>query len=134
MEDADELLVTLSESLRAAITLNTRIALSDEVQAVDLLFMLAKLGASNFQVTMLISEGLEDIVTALSDTQSYTALCGKLLPTLTGAFDVANLTEDNPLVTVSYSTEPFLYGLCFRLYVFVFMFMFLCFILLFRLY
>ncbi|KAI1069863.1 hypothetical protein LB507_008120 [Fusarium sp. FIESC RH6] len=101
MEDADELLVTLSESLRAAITLNTRIALSDEVQSVDLLFMLAKLGASNFQVTMLISEGLEDIVTALSDTQSYTALCGKLLPTLTGAFDVANLTEDNPLVTVA---------------------------------
>ncbi|KAM0384275.1 hypothetical protein ACHAPY_001651 [Fusarium culmorum] len=101
MEDADELLVTLSESLRAAITLDTRIALSNEVQSVDLLFMLAKLGASNFQVTMLISEGLEDIVTALSDTESYTALCGKLLPTLTGAFDVANLTEDNPLVTVA---------------------------------
>lgn len=105
MEDADELLVTLSESLRAAITLDTRIALSNEVQSVDLLFMLAKLGASNFQVTMLISEGLEDIVTALSDTESYTALCGKLLPTLTGAFDVANLTEDNPLVTVRYYIE-----------------------------
>jgi hypothetical protein len=105
MEDADELLVTLSESLRAAITLDTRIALSNEVQSVDLLFMLAKLGASNFQVTMLISEGLEDVVTALSDPPSYTALCGKLLPTLTGAFDVANLTEDNPLVTVSFYAE-----------------------------
>ncbi|KIL92684.1 hypothetical protein FAVG1_03864 [Fusarium avenaceum] len=101
MEDADELLVTLAESLRAAITIDTRIALSNDVQSVDLLFLLAKLGASNFQVTMLISEAFEDIVAALSDTESYTALCGKLLPTLTGAFDVANLTEDNPLVTVA---------------------------------
>ncbi|KAM0563392.1 hypothetical protein ACHAPJ_001110 [Fusarium lateritium] len=101
MEDADELLVTLAEALRAAITLDTRIALSNDVQSVDLLFMLAKLGASNFQVTMLVSEAFEEIVGALSDTESYTALCGKLLPTLTGAFDVANLTEDNPLVTVA---------------------------------
>ncbi|KNB07163.1 hypothetical protein FOXG_08431 [Fusarium oxysporum f. sp. lycopersici 4287] len=102
MEDADELLVTLAEALRAAITLDKRIALSNDVKSVDLLFMLAKLGASNFQVTMLISEAFEDIVADLSDTESYTALCAKLLPTLTGAFDVANLTEDNPLVT---STE-----------------------------
>ncbi|PNP75541.1 hypothetical protein FNYG_10950 [Fusarium nygamai] len=101
MEDADELLVTLAESLRAAITLDKRIALSNDVKSVDLLFMLAKLGASNFQVTMLISEAFEDIVADLSDPESYTALCAKLLPTLTGAFDVANLTEDNPLVTVA---------------------------------
>ncbi|KAK2675704.1 Importin-beta, N-terminal domain [Fusarium oxysporum f. sp. vasinfectum] len=101
MEDADELLVTLAEALRAAITLDKRIALSNDVKSVDLLFMLAKLGASNFQVTMLISEAFEDIVADLSDTESYTALCAKLLPTLTGAFDVANLTEDNPLVTVA---------------------------------
>ncbi|EXM29543.1 hypothetical protein FOTG_04735 [Fusarium oxysporum f. sp. vasinfectum 25433] len=107
MEDADELLVTLAEALRAAITLDKRIALSNDVKSVDLLFMLAKLGASNFQVTMLISEAFEDIVADLSDTESYTALCAKLLPTLTGAFDVANLTEDNPLVTVSILMKQF---------------------------
>ncbi|KAF4981325.1 hypothetical protein FZEAL_2858 [Fusarium zealandicum] len=101
MEDADELLVTLAEALRAAITLDTRIALSNDVQSVDLLFMLAKLGASNFQVTMLVSEAFEEIVGSFSDPESYAALCGKILPTLTGAFDVANLTEDNPLVTVA---------------------------------
>lgn len=100
MEDADELLVTLAEALRAAIGLETRIALSNDVQSVDLLFMLAKLGASNFQVTMLVSEAFEEIVGTLSDPASYAALCSKILPTLTGAFDVANLTEDNPLVTV----------------------------------
>lgn len=101
MEDADELLVTLAEALRAAIGLETRIALSNDVQSVDLLFLLAKLGASNFQVTMLVSEAFEEIVGTLSDPASYAALCGKILPTLTGAFDVANLTEDNPLVTVA---------------------------------
>ncbi|KAH7134349.1 armadillo-type protein [Dactylonectria macrodidyma] len=101
MEDADELLVTLAEALRAAICLETRIALSNDVQSVDLLFLLAKLGASNFQVTMLVSEAFEEIVGSLADPVSYATLCGKILPTLTGAFDVANLTEDNPLVTVA---------------------------------
>ena len=105
MEDADELLVTLSEALRAAIGLDTRIALSADVPSVDLLFLLAKLGASNFQVTMIISEAVEEIVSSLSDSASFSTLCTRILPTLTGAFDVANLTEDNPLVTVRFSTE-----------------------------
>lgn len=101
MEEADELLVVLAETLRAAIGLDTKIALSGDIQSTDLLFMLAKLGASNFQVTMLISEAFEDIVGSLSDSASFGALCARTLPTLTGAFDVANITDDNPLVTVA---------------------------------
>lgn len=101
MEDADELLVTLSEALRAAIRLDCRIALSNDVPSIDLLFMLAKVGASNFQVTMMVSEAVEEIVRSLADPESFAALCSKIVPTLIGAFDVANLTEDNPLITVS---------------------------------
>lgn len=101
MEEADELLVTLGEALKAAIIMNTEVALSTEVQPVDMLFLLAKLGASNFQVTVLVSEAFEEIVKALSSGPSFGALCAKTLPTLTGAFDVANLTDDNPLVTVA---------------------------------
>lgn len=101
MEDADELLVTLAEALRSAVTLERRVVLSSEVQTLDLLFLLAKLGASNFQVTMLVTEAFEEVVESNSDPESYTIICSKILPTLTGAFDVANLTEDNPLVTVS---------------------------------
>jgi hypothetical protein len=101
MEDADELLVTLSEALRAAIGLETRIALSNDVQSVDLLFLLAKLGASNFQVTMLVTEAFEDIVGSLSDPASFGALCTKVLPTITGAFDVSDLSDDNPVLGVS---------------------------------
>lgn len=101
MEAADELLVTLTEALRAAIGMDSHIAISSDIPSVDLLFLLAKLGASNFQVTMLVTEAFEDIVGSLSDASSYAALCARILPTLTGAFDVANLTEDNPLVTVA---------------------------------
>lgn len=101
MEEADELLVTLAEALRAAVVMDAKVALSSEVQPIDLLFMLAKLGASNFQVTMLVSEAFEEVVKAMSSSASFSALCAKTLPTLTGAFDVASLTEDNPLVTVA---------------------------------
>lgn len=100
MEEADELLVTLSGALRAAISLNHKIALSSEVQSVDLMFLLAKIGSSNFQVTMVVSEGFEDIVRSLSDPESYGVLCSRVLPTLTAAFDVANVTEDDPLISV----------------------------------
>lgn len=101
MEEADELLVVLAETLRSAISMDTKIVLRDDIQSIDLLFMLAKLGASNFQVTMLITEAFEDIVCSLSDRESFKLLCGRTLPTLTGAFDVANVTEDDPLVTVA---------------------------------
>lgn len=100
MEEADELLVTLAEALRAAILMDTKIALSDDVQPIDLLFTLAKLGASNFQVTMLVSEAFEGIVKGLSMSPSFSLLCSKTLPSLTGAIGVADLTEDNPLITV----------------------------------
>ena len=51
---------------------------------------------------MLICEAFEDLVRAMPDPASYQALCQKVLPSLTGAFDVANVTSDDPLVTVSH--------------------------------
>lgn len=100
LEDADDLLVTLVESLRAAIALDPRIAISGDSGALDLLFVLAKHGASNFQLTMLVSETFEEIVGALSGGDVYTALCTKVLPSLAGAFDVGNMTQDDPLIEV----------------------------------
>lgn len=49
---------------------------------------------------MLICEEFEDIVRTLPDPVSYQALCQKVLPSLTGAFNVADITSDNPLITV----------------------------------
>lgn len=52
---------------------------------------------------MLICEEFEDIVKVMPDPASYQALCEKVLPSLTGAFNVADVTSDNPLITVSWA-------------------------------
>lgn len=101
MEEADELLVTLTGAVRAAISLNHQIALSTEVRSVELLFLLAKLGASNFQVSMLVTEAFEEIVISLSDPESFSRLSAIIIPTLTAAFDVGDVTADSPLVSVA---------------------------------
>ncbi|KAL3420014.1 importin-beta domain-containing protein [Phlyctema vagabunda] len=100
LEDSDDLLVTLVESLRAAMSIDPRICVA-EGGALDLLFVIAKHGASNFQLTMLVNETFEEIVASLAGGDAYAALCSKVLPSLTGAFDVANVTGDDPLVTLA---------------------------------
>ncbi|RKF76586.1 Importin subunit beta-5 [Golovinomyces cichoracearum] len=100
LEDADDLLVTLVETLRAAIKTNPNISIGDS-PVLDLLFTMAKHGAQNFQMTMLVTETFEEIVQNFSGTNLYTQLCLKVLPSLTGAFDVGNITENNPLVELA---------------------------------
>ncbi|KAI9053125.1 hypothetical protein LZ554_003392 [Drepanopeziza brunnea f. sp. 'monogermtubi'] len=101
LEDADDLLVTLVETLRTAIQIDPRITVQSDSGALDLLFVLAKHGAANFQLTMLVSESFEEIVSSLSRSPAYTALCAKVLPSLTGAFDVGDMTGDDPLVELA---------------------------------
>ncbi|PBP23520.1 importin-beta domain-containing protein [Diplocarpon rosae] len=101
LEDADDLLVTLVETLRAAIHVDPRIAIQGGSGALDLLFVLAKHGAANFQLTTLVSETFEGIVASLSARPAYTALCAAVLPSLTGAFDVGEMTGDDPLVELA---------------------------------
>ncbi|KAL2153664.1 hypothetical protein VTH82DRAFT_4819 [Thermothelomyces myriococcoides] len=125
LEDADDLLVTLLETLRTTISMDTRIAIQPESKAIDLLFLVAKHGAANFHVTLIVCETFEDVARTYKDTEGplkdmghprlYAALCSKVLPSITGTFDVANLTQDDPLVTlaaellsllVQYGSEP----------------------------
>ncbi|KAI3342778.1 armadillo-type protein [Ustulina deusta] len=115
IEEADDLLVTLAETLRAAIQIDKRVSVSSDVPALDLLFLIAKHGANNWQVTMLICETFEDIVQTMSDPSAYQALCQKVLPSLTGAFNVADVTSNSPLVVFAaelmtsltqYGSEP----------------------------
>jgi importin-9 len=103
LEEADDLLVTLVESLRAAIMLEPRISIHPGSGVLDLLFLMAKHGAASYQLTTLVNETFEDIVVALSSMgkEGYVALCEKVLPSLTGAFDVGTITGNNPLTTVS---------------------------------
>ncbi|KAH7369251.1 armadillo-type protein [Plectosphaerella cucumerina] len=116
LEELEELVVTLAETIRLAINLDPRIVINNqEVQSVDLLFVIAKHGSANFQALMLVTEGFEDIVRTLSQPEAYAALCTKVLPTLIGAFGTASVTDNDPLVTtatelltvlIQYGSEP----------------------------
>lgn len=115
IEEADDLLVTLLETLRTTICMDLRIAIAPNIPAIDLLFLIAKHGAANFQVNMIVCEAFEEIVRSMGDPQSYTLLCERVVPSIIGSFDIANITQDDPLVTlaaeilvylVEYGTEP----------------------------
>ena len=100
MEDADDLLATLLETIRATINMDIRIALQPENQALNLLFLVAKHGAANFQVTGIVCEAFEDIARTLTDPASYTAFCTNALPLITNSIDASNVMNENPLTTV----------------------------------
>lgn len=115
IEDADDLLVTLTDSVRNAISMDFRVVLSSDIQTLDLLFALAKHGAQNFQAEMIIIETFEDILKSLADPSSFAAFCARALPILMKAFDVADVTSDDPLIILSadilvviceYASEP----------------------------
>ncbi|KAK3986550.1 importin subunit beta-5 [Cladorrhinum sp. PSN332] len=118
LEDADDLLLTLLEVLHLVINMDVRIAIQSDSKALDILFLVAKHGAENFQITSVVNEAFEDVARSLQEAKDpslYTALCAKALPSITGTIDVANLTYDDPLVflaaellevLVEYGSEP----------------------------
>lgn len=95
--DSDDLKVTLAETLRDTIMVNPSVILSSN--AIDVLLNVASNGATNFQLTMIVTEAFEDIVDAISEqgSEAFVHLCGKVLPSITGAIDVGNLTQENAL-------------------------------------
>ncbi|KAF2120900.1 armadillo-type protein [Lophiotrema nucula] len=101
LADSDDLLVTLVETLRDAILLDPSICLTGT--GLDLLFTVASHGANNFQLTMLVNETFEEVTSAIASMgqEAYINLCSKVLPSLTGAFDVGNLTEENNLTILA---------------------------------
>ena len=102
LEDADDLLATLCETLRRAIGLNPAVIVTnDAVPSIDLLFAIARCGARNFHVTLIVNESFEEIVRMLSDPASYVALCAKVVPTLNGFFAFSDMTQDEPLITMA---------------------------------
>ena len=108
LTDSDDLMVTLVETLRDTIRLDTRICIASGPGTLDLLFTLASRGANNFQLTMLINETFEEVVSQMAafGDDSYVRLCERVLPTLTGAFDVGNLTGENALTNVRLVPDP----------------------------
>lgn len=101
LAESDDLMTTLVETLRDAILLDTRICITGN--GLDLLFTVASHGANNFQLTMLVNETFEEATESISRMggDAYVQLCAKVLPSLTGAFDVGNLTEENNLTNLA---------------------------------
>jgi len=68
------------------------------------LFKVGSLGASNTQITALVTEMFEDICGVLEGATdgTYARLIEKVLPSLIGAFNAfSDTAEDNPLTNVS---------------------------------
>ncbi|KAH2937848.1 hypothetical protein KXW73_009108 [Aspergillus fumigatus] len=95
--ESDDLKVTLAETIRDTIMVNPSVVLSSV--AIDVLFNIASNGATNFQLTMIVTEAFEDIVQSISEqgADAFIRLCEKVLPSLMGAIDVGNLTHENAL-------------------------------------
>lgn len=95
--DSDDLKVTLAETLRDTIMVDSTVVLSSV--GIDLLFNIASSGADNFALTMTVTEAFEDIVDQITEhgPEAYMRLCEKVLPSLMGAIDVGNMTEENSL-------------------------------------
>lgn len=101
LADSDDLLIAIIETLRDAILLDTNTCLTDG--GLDLLFTVASRGATNFQITLLVTETFEEITSEISSrgNDKYGRLAVKVVPTLMAAIDVASLTEENALANLS---------------------------------
>jgi importin-9 len=113
--EVDDLKVSLIETLREAIMID--VSCTYNGPATDLLFTLASHGAANFQVSFLVTETFEGIVSSVTELghEPYVRLCEKTIPSLTGAFDVGNMTQESALTNLAaelvsalaeYGSEP----------------------------
>jgi hypothetical protein len=101
LEDADDVKAALIQTLRDAIMLDT--SAITETGAIDIFFTLASDGADNFQLSALLTEAFEGIVSSVAShgQDHYRRLCSKTIPSLTGAFDVASMTHESALTNLA---------------------------------
>lgn len=101
--ESPDLLDTLVETLRDAIMADPSLCL--EHPALDVLFTMASYGAGSWQTTMLVNEAFESITSSMASKgpDAYAQLCAKVLPTLTGALDVGDMTAVSALSDMAVS-------------------------------
>ncbi|EXJ94464.1 hypothetical protein A1O1_02860 [Capronia coronata CBS 617.96] len=101
LDDADDVKAALIQTLRDTIMLDTS-SITDG-NAIDLFFTLASDGAANFQLFTLLTEAFEGIVSSVVShgPDHYVRLCAKTVPSLTGAFDVASMTQESALTNLA---------------------------------
>ena len=113
--EGEDLLATLVETLRDAIYTDPTLCL--EHPAIDVLFTLASYGATSWHTTDIVNEAFESAVSTMSarGPDAYAQVCAKVLPSLTGALDVCDMTQENSLsdmavtlmsILAQYGSEP----------------------------
>ena len=103
LTEGEDLLATLVETLQVAINADPAACL--EHQAIDVLFTLASYGAKSWHVTDIVIEAFESIVETMASkgAEAYARLCSKVLPSLVGALDVGDMTQENSLSDMAVS-------------------------------
>lgn len=101
VSEGDDLKFALADTLRDTIMVDPNIVLTSI--ALDVLFNIASCGAGNFQLDMMVTETFEQVVEFVAEqgADAYIQLCEKVLPPLTGALDVGNLTHENSLINLA---------------------------------
>ncbi|RMD43838.1 hypothetical protein DV735_g1271, partial [Chaetothyriales sp. CBS 134920] len=102
-EDAEEIKSTLIIALRDAMLIDT--SKLDQTTAIDSFFILASNGATtdNTTIVILSTESFERIVESVAShgEETFTRFCSRTLPVLTGAFDVADMTQESNLTNLA---------------------------------
>lgn len=99
--ESDELILSLLDTLRATLNIDVRICV--ESDGLNLLFQIASTLSAGFTVIGSVNEIFEHIclkVKALSD-QTYSSFISKVVPNLLGAFNVATITDQEPLLVLA---------------------------------
>ena len=103
INDSEDLLDTLVQTLRDAVKTDPTLCL--EHPALDVLFTMASYGSRSWTTTELVHETFESITSSVSSQgpEAYARLCAKVLPSLTGALDVGDMTAENSLSDMAVS-------------------------------
>ncbi|KAL9103894.1 MAG: hypothetical protein Q9163_001087 [Psora crenata] len=115
ISEGEDLLATLVETLRDAIYTDPTLCL--EHPAIDVLFTLASYGAKSWHTTDIVNEAFESAVSTMSSRgpEAYAQVCAKVIPSLIGALDVGDMTQENSLsdmavtlmsILAEYGSEP----------------------------
>jgi hypothetical protein len=98
--ESDDFMANLVSTVRDAILLDEKVCLNGE--GLTLLFTIANYGAPFFTISSIVTETFEAVVTELAGThETYAQLSAKVLPTLSSAFHVSSLTDENALMNLA---------------------------------
>jgi hypothetical protein len=102
LADNEDLIVSLVETLRDTIMLDVKVCIG-EGQALMLLFTIASHSARSMQLSDLTLETFLDATEKIVELgpHAYLELSSRVIPSLTGAFDVASITEENALANLA---------------------------------